>query len=196
MVRKAHEKHFKSRLPTKTEITFPHVLFNIQYPNRFVKTTNGKKGQILGKQFQLRDESLLLFGDWPMEIHIDVCQKCFLLVSQQQMKSHLYLCRSIIEMINDFIKFPEMRVETKNATEKFKLSKNCKIRMVVGALDGTHITTVAPDNENKVDYYNGKQRYSINTQVVVGGDLIFPSVTTGYSGSLHDSGVLRNSNLF
>ena len=68
--------------------------------------------------------------------------------------------------------------------------------MVVGALDGTHITIVAPDNENKVDYYNGKQRYSINTQVVVGGDLIFPSVTTGYSGSLHDSGVLRNSNLF
>ena len=55
---------------------------------------------------------------------------------------------------------------------------------------------MAPDNENKVDYCNIKQRYSINTQVVVGGDLIFLSVATRYPGSLHDSRVLRNSNLF
>ena len=73
------------------KITFPHVWFNIQYSNRFIKTRNGKNGQILGKQFQLRDELLLLFGDWPMGIHIDACQKCFLLVSQQQMKSQLYV---------------------------------------------------------------------------------------------------------
>ena len=89
-----------------------------------------------------------------------------------------------------------MKAETENAIEKFKLSKNCKIPMLVGALDGTHITIVAPDNENKVDYYNGKQRYNINTQVAVGGDLIFLSVATGYPGSLHNSRVLRNSNLF
>ena len=55
---------------------------------------------------------------------------------------------------------------------------------------------MAPDNENKVDCYNRKQPYSINTQAVVGGDLIFLSVATGYPGSLHDSRVLRNSNLF
>ena len=68
--------------------------------------------------------------------------------------------------------------------------------MVVGALDGTHITIMAPDNGNKVDYYNRKQRYNINTQAVVGGDMIFLSVATGYPGSLHDSRVLRNSDLF
>ena len=29
--------------------------------------------------------------------------------------------------------------------------------MVVGVLDGIHITIVAPDHENKVDYFNRKQ---------------------------------------
>ena len=61
-------------------------------------------------------------------------------------------------MGNHFIKFPETRFETENTIEKFKLSENCKIPMVVGALDGTDITIVAPDNENKVDHYNRKQR--------------------------------------
>ena len=42
-------------------------------------------------------------------------------------------CRSISEMVNHFIKFPETRVETENAIEKFKHSENCKISMVVGA---------------------------------------------------------------
>ena len=46
-------------------------------------------------------------------------------------------CRSISEMVNHFIKFPETRVERKNAIEKFKLGENFKIPMVVGALDGT-----------------------------------------------------------
>ena len=77
-----------------------------------------------------------------------------------------------------------------------KLSGNCKIPIVVGALDGTHITIVALDNGNKVDYYNRKQRYNTNTQAVVAGDMTFLSVATGYPGSLHDSRVLRNSNLF
>ena len=71
-----------------------------------------------------------------MEIHIDECQKCFLLDSQHQMKSALF-CRSISEMVNHFIKFPETRVERKNAIEEFKLGENFKIPMVVGALDGT-----------------------------------------------------------
>ena len=55
---------------------------------------------------------------------------------------------------------------------------------------------MALDNGNKVNYYNRKQRYIINTQAVVSGDMIFLSVATGYPGSLHDSRVLRNSDLF
>ena len=53
-----------------------------------------------------------------------------------------------------------------------------------------------PENEQKYDYYCRKQRYSINTQAVVGANLLFLDVATGFPGSMHDSGVLRHSSLF
>lgn len=37
----------------------------------------------------------------------------------------------------------ERKVKTENAIERFQLGKNCKILIVVGVLDGTHITTAA-----------------------------------------------------
>ena len=75
-----------------------------------------------------------------------------------------------------------MGVEIENAIKRFKLSENWKILTVAGALDGSHITIVASDNENKVDQFRG--------------DLIFLSVATGYPGNLHDSRGLRNSDVF
>ena len=68
--------------------------------------------------------------------------------------------------------------------------------MLAGSLDRTHITVAAPEHESKVGQFDRKQRYSINTQAAFNGDSIFLSVATGYSGSLGDSRVLRNSNLF
>ena len=50
--------------------------------------------------------------------------------------------------------------------------------MIVGALDITHITIVAPDNKNKVDYFNRKQQNGINTQSVAWKDLTFLSIAT------------------
>ena len=52
---------------------------------------------------------------------------------------------------------------TRNEITALFCCLSCKIQIVVGALDGTLITILAPDNENMVDYYNRKQRYSINT---------------------------------
>ena len=68
--------------------------------------------------------------------------------------------------------------------------------MLLGSLDRTHITVAAPEHASKVGYFDRKQRYSINTQAAFNGDSIFLSVATGYSSSLGDSRVLRNSNLF
>lgn len=48
-----------------------------------------------------------------------------------------------------------MGVEFENAIKRFKLSENWKILTVAGALDGSHITIVASDNENKVDQFRG-----------------------------------------
>ena len=67
---------------------------------------------------------------------------------------------------------------------------------VVGAIDGTHFEIICPDSDSKVDYYSRKQRYTVNTQAVVGADLVFLDIATGFPGSVHDARVLRSTLLF
>ena len=72
----------------------------------------------------------------------------------------------------------------------------CHIPQVVGAIDGTHIEIISSDCVSKVDYYSRKQKYTKNTQSVVGGDLMFLDVATGFPGSMHDARVLRATSFF
>ena len=46
-------------------------------------------------------------------------------------------------MANNFITFPERRVETEYAIERSQLGENWKIPIVFSVLDGTHITIAA-----------------------------------------------------
>ena len=55
---------------------------------------------------------------------------------------------------------------------------------------------MSPHTDSKVDYYNRQQEYSINSQAVVGGNLLFLDFYTGFPGSAHDSRVLRNSRIY
>ena len=72
-----------------------------------------------------------------------------------------------------FIKFPKTPSGTAKAIAKFKETTNCKTLQAVGAIYSDHITTLSPHTDSKVDYYNRKQGYSINSQAVVGGNLLF-----------------------
>ena len=54
-----------------------------------------------------------------------------------------------------------------------------------------HVGTSTAHTDKKIDYFCRKQKYSINTQAVVGGDLIFFDVTTGFLGSIHDSRLFK-----
>ena len=50
-----------------------------------------------------------------------------------------------------YIKFPKTRLETSECIEKFRISTNCKIPQVVGAVDGTHVRISAPEtDENQI----------------------------------------------
>ena len=80
--------------------------------------------------------------------------------------------------------------------QKFQDSVNCKIPQTVGAIDGTHIEINSPTGDSKIDYFNRKQRYSTSTQAVVGGNLTFLDIATGYPGSIHDARILRDSTLY
>ena len=82
------------------------------------------------------------------------------------------------------------------AISKCKEYCSFKIPQTVGAIDGTHIGIKTLQIDSKIDYFCRKQKYSVNTQDAVGSNLMILDLATGYPGSLHDSRVLRNSNIF
>ena len=63
-----------------------------------------------------------------------------------------------------------------------------------GAIDGTHIGTLAP-SEFSSDYYNRKGFYSTILQAVVDHRLRFWSIYVGWPGRVHDARVFSNSSL-
>ena len=63
-------------------------------------------------------------------------------------------------------------------------------------MDGKHIEINWPTGDSKIDYFNRKQRYSISTQTVVGGNLKFLDIATDYPGTIHDARILRDSALY
>ena len=64
-----------------------------------------------------------------------------------------------------------------------------------GALDGSHIPIVAPDESPK-DYYNRKGWFSINIQALVDSRYRFMDLVVGWPGSVHDARVLARSSLY
>ena len=63
-------------------------------------------------------------------------------------------------------------------------------------IDCVHITILSLCTDSKVNYYKGKQEYSINSQEVMGGNLLFLDFCDGFPGLVHDSRVLRNSAIY
>ena len=72
---------------------------------------------------------------------------------------------------------------------------NCKIPQAAGLIDATHIPILTP-TESKNDYYSRKKRHIINTQAVVGANIMFLDVATGFPGCMHDARVLQHTTLF
>ncbi|XP_062523298.1 uncharacterized protein LOC134197960 [Corticium candelabrum] len=64
-----------------------------------------------------------------------------------------------------------------------------------GAIDGTHIPIIRPDNSAS-DYYNRKGYYSIIMQGLVDFRGHFLDVNIGWPGKVHDARVFLNSNLY
>ena len=52
-----------------------------------------------------------------------------------------------------------------------------------------------PNNESSVDYFSRKLKYTVNTQAVVGSNLIFLHVATRFPGSIHDARITRATKL-
>ena len=97
-------------------------------------------------------------------------------------------CSALTRLSETYIKFPRTPIELGMAIPLFKDDVNCKIPQAFASVDGTHIEIMAPDCPSKTDYFARTKRYTVNTQCIVGANLIFYSVVTGYPGSCHDQG--------
>ena len=89
---------------------------------------------------------------------------------------------------DQFIQFPVQFDDAKKNIEDFKCPS--KFPNVVGAIDGTHIEICAP-KQNVHDYFNRNHYYIIVLHGIVDVNQKFLHVTTGFPGSMHDSRILR-----
>lgn len=102
------------------------------------------------------------------------------------------VCLWFISVGYRYLRWPNAGEALHNA-ELFE-EKN-RIPGVIGCIDATHIAIKAP-KQNKESYYNRKRYYSISLQAVVDCRKKFIGVYCGEPGSLHDSRVLRRSDLY
>lgn len=98
----------------------------------------------------------------------------------------------MISISHLYIKWPKPN-EIENEALKFEAKNG--IPHIIGAIDGTHIEIKAP-KENKADYFTRKRKYGLVIQGIVNSDKMFIDVYCGEPGSLHDSRVLRRSNIY
>ena len=103
------------------------------------------------------------------------------------------LISELVRMSPEFIKFLKTTLETGAKIRSFCDFTGCKIPQVLGAIDGMHIEILAPSSDSKVDYFSRKQTFSVNTQAVIGANLEFLNVSTGYPGSVHDARVYNQA---
>ena len=105
-------------------------------------------------------------------------------------------CQTLRKKSSRFIRFPKTRMEVALEIQKLQDSVDCNIPQTVSAIDGKHIEINSPTEDIKIDHFNRKQRYARSTQAVVGGNLKFLDIATGYPGIIHDARILRDSALY
>ncbi|XP_068686411.1 putative nuclease HARBI1 [Montipora foliosa] len=100
--------------------------------------------------------------------------------------------KALLRLRRQFIKWPG-NAQLQETADSFEASGG--IPGIVGAIDGTLIQIRAPLHDSE-SYVCRKKFYALQLQVVCDDNLMFLDAMTGWPGSVHDSRVLRNSNLF
>ena len=102
-------------------------------------------------------------------------------------------CNAIAKHAKEFIKFPETEQEVLQSIRLF--TNKSSFPPVVGAIDSCHIALKTVPVDERIDYFNRKQDYSVVIQGVADASFRFLDISAGYPGSIHDACVLRLSNL-
>lgn len=103
------------------------------------------------------------------------------------------VANAIVSKGNNWIIFPKSGEAIKRAQEKW--TSKYKFPLAIGAIDCTHVRIKKPSSHSD-DYINRKGYHSMNVQATCDADELFTSVEVSWPGSVHDSRILRNSNIF
>ncbi|XP_055915446.1 uncharacterized protein LOC129950860 [Eupeodes corollae] len=98
----------------------------------------------------------------------------------------------LISIGHEYVKWPSRDEIAQNIA---LMEEKTKMPGILGCIDGSHIKIKAPVL-NKENYFNRKHYYSILLQGVVNAKKKFINVFCGEPGSLHDSRLLRRSDLY
>ncbi|XP_018577163.1 protein ALP1-like [Anoplophora glabripennis] len=107
-------------------------------------------------------------------------------------KSNTLLLDEIIGLQHNYITWPNHN-EIETLTNKFYRRGN--IPGVVGAIDVANINFKAP-TEQQESYIDRKMQHSIKLQGICTSDKIFTNIVVGWPGSVHDSRVFQNCEIF
>ncbi|GBG59815.1 hypothetical protein CBR_g54917 [Chara braunii] len=99
---------------------------------------------------------------------------------------------ALLQAYPDAIKWPVGR----RCAQILRAFRNKGFPNCFGAIDCTHIYIDKPAGAPSDNYYDRKQKFSVQAQVVVDLDLRILDVHVGYPGSVHDVCVLHNSQLW
>ena len=94
---------------------------------------------------------------------------------------------------NVWIKFPSSHEDLTNAKNKWQEKFN--FPSVIGAVDCTHVPILKPSIHGD-EYVNRKNFASINVQATCNSNEEFTSVDASWPGSVHDSRIWKNSDVY
>ncbi|XP_064614546.1 putative nuclease HARBI1 [Liolophura sinensis] len=99
------------------------------------------------------------------------------------------------QQIAQFIRFPLTAREMRDKQETFYAA--AQFPGIVGAIDGTHIRSMASCSEFQSSPYtiNLHHYHSVNVQIVVDGKYNILDIVTKWPGSTHDARILAESGL-
>lgn len=100
---------------------------------------------------------------------------------------------ALVSLKDTFIRWPTSEPNKQNIARKFE--EKGGFPAVLGAIDATHIQIHPPDKHSQA-YVNRKSYHSLILQAVCLPDMTFSNCYCGWPGSVHDSRVLRNSDLW
>ncbi|CAH1958140.1 unnamed protein product [Acanthoscelides obtectus] len=97
---------------------------------------------------------------------------------------------SIVAQSNEWIKFPTTNHELMEIKRIWQ--SMYKFPTAIGVIDCTHIGILKP-NRHGDEYINRKGKPTLNVQATCDAREMFTSVDVSWPGSVHDSGIWRNS---